>query len=65
MFVLDFNGALSLQIKEFIDDPRAAVKPKGHAGLASFKKKLMIDAMLFFKYVPNDDAMHLPFFLYI
>ena len=35
-FVLDINGTLSPQIKEFIDDLQAAVKTKGHARFSIF-----------------------------
>ena len=48
-FVLDINGALSPQTKEFIDALQAAVKPKGHARFSKFLLRDISSALARFR----------------
>ena len=48
-FVLDVNGALSPQTKQFIDDLQAAVKSKGHARFSKYMLRNISSALARFR----------------
>ena len=48
-FVLDVNGALSPQTKQFIDELQAAVKPKGHARFSKYLLRNISSALARFR----------------